>query len=231
MRWEQLALLHWRYRPEEVQALLPDRLTVETYDGSAWVGLVPFRMHVDLPFLPSLRSVLHFPETSVRTYVHDRRGRPGVWVLSRDAASLPAVVTARAAYGVPYCWSTMTLVRSGDRLRYHMVRRRWPRSAGASSLVAVDIGDPFGPGEADDLDHFLTTRWALFGTTGPVLTYSRMDHEPWPLHHAEVTRCDDELVAAAGLPAPAGRPVAHYSPAVPVRSGWPRVVGRAGSAS
>ena len=238
MTWEELTLLHWRYRAEEVQALLPPGVAVETFDGSAWVGLVPFRMRVDVPLLPDLPSILHFPETNVRTYVRDRHDRPGVWFFSLEAASLPAVVTARATYGVPYFWSTMSidtpghlaagdLSGTGDRLRYHTERRRWPGPSGASSLVEVEVGEPFGAAEAGPLDHFLTARWALFGRYGPLLTRGRMEHEPWPLHHVAVHRLHDELVTAAGLPAPTGEPLAHYSPIVHVRCGWPTVVGRA----
>ncbi|MEM7340874.1 MAG: DUF2071 domain-containing protein [Actinomycetota bacterium] len=226
MRWEQLTLLHWRYPAEEVQALLPDGVTVETFDGSAWIGLVPFQMRVDVPGLPEWRRVLHFPETNVRTYVSGRSGEPGVWFFSLEASSLPAVVTARAGYGVPYFWSTMSLEQTGDRLTYHTHRRRWPGPAGATSHVEVEVGDPYGPGEAGELDHFLTARWALYGTLGPIITYGKMFHEPWPLHHAEVRRCDDELVAAAGLRTPTEQPIVHYSPVVNVRCGWPE---RAGS--
>jgi uncharacterized protein YqjF (DUF2071 family) len=221
MRWEQLTLLHWRYPADEVQALVPGGLTVETFDGSAWVGLVPFQMRVDVPLLPSLPRILHFPETNVRTYVQDRSGRPGVWFFSLEASSLAAVITARATYGVPYFWSPMSLTQDGRRLSYVTDRRRWPGPAGATSAVEIEIGEPFERDEAGDLDHFLTARWALYGAYGPLVSYGRMHHEPWPLHHAELLRCDDELVQAAGLAAPAGAPLLHYSPVVTVRCGWP----------
>lgn len=43
-RWSQITFFHWRYPPAVVQSLLPGGLTVETLDGSAWVGLIPFFM-------------------------------------------------------------------------------------------------------------------------------------------------------------------------------------------
>ena len=243
MEWESLTMLHWRYEPEEVQALLPDDLRVETFDGSAWVGLVPFQMRVEVPFVPELASILHFPETNVRTYVEGRSGEPGVYFFSLEASSLPAVVTARATYQVPYFWADMSIDINGgrtddgggpggeenggaQRLTYR-ARRRWPRPRGARSLVEVEVGDPFAPGEAGELDRFLTARWALYGDLGPWITYARMFHEPWPLHHARLIRWYDELVAAAGLPAPGGTPLVHYSPGVSVRCGWPSRDGEA----
>ncbi len=226
MKWEQLTMLHWRYPAEEVQALLPDGLEVETFDGSAWVGLVPFQMRVDVPFLPELPSVLHFPETNVRTYTQCRSGRPGVYFFSLEASSLPAVVTARLGYQVPYFWATMEIEQppvddgGAERLIYRS-RRRWPKPRGARSLVEIEVGDPFEPEEAGDLDRFLTARWALYGDLGPWITYAEMFHEPWPLHHATVVKWYDDLVAASGLTAPTDAPIVHYSPEVTVRCGWP----------
>ncbi len=223
MVWDQLTMLHWRYPVEEVQRLIPDRLRVESFDGSAWVGLIPFRMRIDLPFLPAMPRILHFPETNVRTYVVDRRGRPGVWFFSLEASSLPAVVTARTTYRVPYFWADMHIEQPDGpdaRFRYRS-RRRWPGPRGASSLVDVDVGELIEPGRSGPLDRFLTARWALYGTLGPLTVRADMFHEPWPLHRGEARGWDDELVAAAGLRQPTGEPVVHVSPGVHVRCGWP----------
>ena len=225
MRWEQLTMLHWRYPAEEVQALLPEGLTIETFDGSAWVGLIPFQIRVDIPGLPTMASILHFPETNVRTYAYGPSGRPGVYFFSLEASSLPAVVTARTTYRVPYLWADMSIEVEGDWLRYESTRR-WPGPKGAHSLVEIEVGERIEPGP---LDNFLTARWALYGDLGQWfrrrghsgLTYARMYHEPWPLYSAEVLHWDDELVAAAGLGEPSGAPIAHYSPGVSVRCGWP----------
>jgi uncharacterized protein YqjF (DUF2071 family) len=73
-RWESLTFLHWRYAPDVVQRLGPNGLTVEQYDGTAWIGLVPFSMSVSLPHVPAPPWFGHFPETNVRTYVRDEHG-------------------------------------------------------------------------------------------------------------------------------------------------------------
>ncbi len=222
MNWDQLTMLHWRYRPDEVQKLLPKGLTVETFDGSAWVGLVPFQMTVDIPGMPAMRRWLYFPETNVRTYVRGESGQPGVWFFSLEASSLPAVLTARATYQVPYCWADMSIAHDVEKntIRYES-RRKWPSPRGAESKVEISIGEPFRPGQASDLDNFLTSRWELYGAVGPLITYAKMFHEPWPLYHGSVIECDDELVRAAGFSQPTGDPIVHYSPGVSVRCGWP----------
>ena len=108
-RWERLTFLHWPYDPAVVQRLLPPGLTVDTFDGVAWVGLVPFFMRVHTPGDRGVPWVSNFCETNVRTYARDREGRAGIWFLSLDAARLGAVAVARASYQLPYFWSSMRL--------------------------------------------------------------------------------------------------------------------------
>jgi uncharacterized protein YqjF (DUF2071 family) len=161
--WDELTFLHWPYPADEVQRLLPAGLEVETSDGMAWVGLVPFFLRVGLPGVRPVRWLSQFAETNVRTYVRGSDGRSGIWFFSLDAARLGAVLIARATYRLPYFWSRMQLERDGSSIRYECTRR-WPGPRGARSSLAIDIGDPFAPGELTPLDHFLTARWALYSS-------------------------------------------------------------------
>jgi uncharacterized protein YqjF (DUF2071 family) len=225
--WDDLTFLHYRYSADDVQRLLPDGLVVETRDGSAWVSLVPFFLRVGLPGLPSVRWFSRFAETNVRTYVRAEDGTTGIWFFSLDAARLGAVVVARGTYRLPYFWARMRIERSGaDRIVYS-TRRRWPGPRGATSRVEIAIGEPFGEDELGELDHFLTARWALFSAPLAGVRRARAFHDPWPLHRAELIHCDDQLMAAAGLPLPVGLPLVHYSPSVSVRIGWPAKIGSA----
>jgi uncharacterized protein YqjF (DUF2071 family) len=223
-RWESLTFLHWRYRPQVVQHLLPPGLTVDTIGGSAWVALVPFVLRWRLPGLPELPWAGGFAETNVRTYVRGADGSAGAYFFSLDASRLGAVAVARSSYRLPYFWARMDVDREGSRISYTS-RRRWPGQRGASSRVEIEIGRRYETEELGALDHFLTARWALFTAPSSGLRHARVSHDPWALHHARVLRLDDELIAAAGLPTPEGQPLVHYSPAVEVRIGRP---GRAG---
>jgi hypothetical protein len=226
-RWGNLAFLHWRYRPDVVQDLLPDGLTVETFDGSAWVGLVPFEMTVTAPRRGPVPWLSRFAETNVRTYATAADGTTGVWFLSLDAARLAAVVTARTTYALPYFWSAMSV--ESDPLRVHyQTSRRWPGPSRPHSDVTVDIGDRYRPDQLDDLDHWLTARYRLFTHRPTGLRGARAQHAPWVLHRAGVAHLDDELITATGLPRPVGPPLVHWSPGVDVDVGTPyRVVQRA----
>jgi len=223
--WDELTFLHWDFDPDAVQRLLPAGLTVETMEGRAWVGLVPFFLRVGLPRVPSVPWLSRFAETNVRTYVRSADGARGIWFFSLDAARLGAVATARATYRLPYFWSEMSIARSPTTISYRC-RRRWPGPRGARSEALIEIGDPFRPEELTELDHFLTARWALFSAPRSGLRHALAVHEPWPLHRAQVVDLHDELVAAAGLPQPTAEPLVHYSPTVAVRIGWPSRIDR-----
>jgi uncharacterized protein YqjF (DUF2071 family) len=219
-RWDDLTFLHWSFAPDVVQRLLPNSLTVETYDDRAWVGLVPFMMRVGTARVSSVPYMSRFCETNVRTYVTDRAGRSGIWFFSLDAARLGAVVTARTTYRLPYFWSRMRLERAGPTISYSCVRR-WPGPRGARSDVAIEIGDAYTPDALNARDHWLTARWTLFSVRGTRARFARAFHEPWPLRRARVTSCRDELLAAAGLPPNHDEPIAHFSDGVAVRIGRP----------
>ncbi|MDR2983222.1 MAG: DUF2071 domain-containing protein [Nocardiopsaceae bacterium] len=214
-QWRRLTFLHWQFEPEVVQRLLPRWLEPDLFDGAAWVGLVPFFMHVATRDGRELPWVSRFCEINVRTYVRDQAGRTGIWFFSLDAARLGAVAVARATYKLPYFWSHMRITGAGDQVSYHC-RRTLPGPRWATSDVSVDIGDRYQDRELGARDHFLTARWILFTIFGGRPTLARASHEPWPLHRARVRRLDDSLIAAAGLPAPQAEPLVHYSPGVDV---------------
>jgi len=216
--WADLVFLHWRYRIEDVQRLLPDGVHVDAHDGSAWVALVPFRMErLGVPGGGPLPGVSTFPEVNVRTYVRsgDRRG---VWFFSLDIDRLLPTAVARVGYRLPYCWGAADHVRAGDHLVTRVVRR-WPRSPAATTEIVVRAGERF---EATDLERFLTNRWGLIAGRAHKLRFAPVDHPVWPLHRAELVHLDDSLIEAAGLPAPAGDPHVMWSPGVDVRVGLPR---------
>ncbi|MDG4818892.1 DUF2071 domain-containing protein [Micromonospora sp. WMMD956] len=226
-RWTDLTFVHWAVAPELVAPLLPAGTRPDTLDGAAHVGLVGFRMvGLGLGRGPGVPYFGTFWETNVRLYSVDDAGRRAVVFRSLDASRLVPVLVARASLRLPYLWSRMRLDRDGDTLTYRC-RRRWPGPAGAASRLVVRVGDPIA--DPTPLEHFLTARWGLH-----TRAYGRTLHLPnwhprWPLHRAELLSLDDELVAAAGLPAPAGEPVSVlYSPGVPVVFGLPAVARRPG---
>lgn len=222
MRWRNLTFLHWRFDSVAVQSVLPDDLTVDTFDGAAWVGLVPFQMEVMFPGGLPIPREGRFPETNVRTYVRGPDGTPGVWFCSLEAGRLSATVVARTTYGLPYFWASMTAVETAGVWSYRS-RRRWPGPKHAHCAVDVTPGEPII--EQTPLDRFLTARWGLYSTFLGRTLYAPVFHEPWQLHHASLGLLDDGLMAAAGFsPSHHEDPLVHWTPGVTVRVGRPRRV-------
>ena len=218
--WAELAYFHWPYEPRVVQQRLPAGLTVDTFDGRAWVGLIPFEMRdVQLGPTRPVPWLGSFIEINVRTYVVDPLGRRAVWFSSLDVPRAPIVAVARSLFALPYCWAEATHVRDGDRHRYRM-RRRWPRSAGTAADMSFTVGDAIPDAEVSDLDHFLTARWALITQRRNRLLYGRVSHPRWPLHRVDDVQIEQNTVEAAGLPSPMGAPRALYSPGVDVEVCW-----------
>jgi uncharacterized protein len=222
-RWERLTFVHWSYDPAVVQRLLPPHLTADTFDGAAWVGLVPFAMRVATAGGRHAPWVSNFCETNVRTYVRDSHGRQGIWFFSLDAARAGAVAVARTTFGLPYFWSRMRIAERGDRIAYGC-QRVWPGPRPPASRVRIERGERYSTDGLDERDHFLTARWMLFSVLRSRHLFARACHRPWPLHRARVIRCEDGLLTAAGLPVPQGEPLAHYSPGVDVAIGGPQMV-------
>lgn len=221
-RWEELTFIHWRYPPEVVQAILPPGLEVDTFDGSAWVAVVPFRMvAVRPPWAPSIPWLTTFPETNVRTYVRDAEGGVGVWFSSLDITRLAGVAVARTWFHVPYTWASMHLAVDANSALYRSVRR-WP-TKGPHVTAAVRIGAPSSP---SPLLSFLTNRWRAYTVDGAgQVAYGPVAHEPWSISEAALDEFSESVVTAAGLPPPSGDPLVHFSRGVSARVASLRTVG------
>jgi uncharacterized protein YqjF (DUF2071 family) len=239
MRWHGLLFMHWAVDAARLRPRVPPGLEIETFDGRAWLGVVPFTMsgvrHRLLPPVPGLSA---FPELNVRTYVRaEKDGRPGVWFFSLDAASRAAVTVARAAFGLAYMSAQMSARREGGAVRYES-RRRGPHDRLAYGETATTeaefraryapAGEPAPPG-AGSLEDFLTNRFCLYAWKKGVLVRGEIDHEPWPLRAAwaEVERNTIAAPLAIDLGAlerASGPALLHYAAFMAVRAWMPERV-------
>lgn len=198
MRWEELLFLHWRAPAEVLQRHLPSGLTIDTRDGSAWLGVVPFRMAATrFRLLPRIPTSHTFPELNLRTYV--RHGdRAGVWFFSLDAASRLAVEGARWSFGLPYFQARMQCQRQGETVHYQHERRdrRGPAAAFMADWRAVGASQRSAPGTPE---HFLTERYCLFAVRRGRLLRGDIAHRPWQLAPAEVALANCDLTRLIDL--------------------------------
>ncbi|HEX8072178.1 MAG TPA: DUF2071 domain-containing protein [Pyrinomonadaceae bacterium] len=219
--WGKLVFMHWRFAVEDLRPHIPAGLTVDTYDGSAWVAVTPFTMwDVRLTFTPPVPWLSDFHELNVRTYVH-HEGVPGVWFFSLDTNSLAAVLGARALYHLPYFHADITLEQTGARIDYALQRNEaGGRHPQARFEATWTIGADLPEAQPGSLEFFLTERYCLYAARGESLYRARIHHRPWPLQEAALGALNSTMIEADGLPAPKGEPLLHYAEALAVDI-WP----------
>ena len=157
--WRDLLFAHWPVPVEAIRPLVPAALDVQQFDGTSWLGIVPFRMAgVMRRPLPDLPYVSAFPELNVRVYV-ERDGRPGVWFLSLDATNRLAVAAARAIFHLPYYRASIDITPDGDGFHYDSRRAEDPPAAFRAAYRPVSAVYRAAPGT---LEHWLTERYCLY---------------------------------------------------------------------
>jgi len=218
--WSDLLFAHWPLPAAALRPLLPAGLPLDTFDGVAWLGVVPFRMSGVHPrLLPAVPWLSAFPELNVRTYVV-RDGRPGVFFFSLDAGNPVAVALGRGVFKLPYFRARMrSTTRSGEiayvseRTHHGVPRARFAARYG-----------PSGPGAAPSLGslaYFLTARYCLYAADRAGRQYrAEIDHAPWPLQPAAATIAANTLAAAHGIILPEQPPLLHFARRLDVRV-WP----------
>lgn len=248
MRWHDLLFAHWPISPDVLRPLLPDGLEVETFDGSAWIGVVPFRMSgTRLRRCPPVPTTSSFPELNVRTYVRPAGSTTeealGIWFFSLDAASRIAVRTARAGFGLPYrdarmrvttvkSWEpganrdggTTTTTRIGAAIEYASERTEEGFPPAQFEATYGPSGPPFRS-RAGSLERFLTERYRLYAVRDGTLVSVSVHHVPWPLQPAEAEIRKNTMTEGLGLSLPAGTPLLHFARRLDVLAWRPEPLG------
>ena len=209
--WRDLLFAHWPVSADALRPLVPPGLELQTFDGTAWIGVVPFRMTgVMRRPLPDLPFVSAFPELNVRTDV-TRAGKAGVWFLSLDATNPLAVWAARRFFFLPYRRARMSLELRGEEIRYRS-RRPGARFAGAYRPTSAPYLSKSG-----SLEHFLTERYCLYAAAPDgSLWRNDVHHAPWPLQAAEASIEQNTMLELHGVPAPGPPALLHFAKCVHV---------------
>jgi uncharacterized protein YqjF (DUF2071 family) len=202
--WVDLMFAHWRVAPELLAPLVPAPLELETFDGTAWLGVAPFVVTELRPrLLPPLPGLAAFREANVRTYVRFR-DRPGVLFLTLEASSRAAVTAARLVYRLPYHHARMGGSRSGDWVRHASDRE------GLHVAARFAPGGPHAVSGRGTLEEFLVERYCLYTSSAGLVWRSDIDHPPWRLAPAA-----EGSSIEARLPAPltdlSGPPLLHVA--------------------
>jgi uncharacterized protein YqjF (DUF2071 family) len=228
MTWRDLLFAHWPVPPAEVRARVPQPLELETFEGAAWVGVIPFIMDFAVRGVPMMLAT---PEINVRTYVRFN-GVPGVYFFSLDLASTVGVLGARIGYGLPYWLAKMWARRVPlDELgEEYEVRYGTARVADRADFWGCyrPTGPVFDPAPGT-IEHFVTERYCLYnverGSGWEKVYRAPIHHLPWPLQPAVAEIPRNTMAVANGIRLPDSAPLLHFARSLDVLAWTPERVG------
>lgn len=211
MRWLNLCFLHWPVPAEQLRAHIPEGLELDTFEGQAWLGIVPFEMRDVKPrFSSSIPWLSHFAELNVRTYV-SAGGKAGVWFFSLDAENPLAVRAARMGFHLPYFDAQMSCVVIDETVHYHN-KRTHKNTPSANFVANYKATSDIYQSELGNLEHFLTERYCLYSADKQNNLYrGEIHHKPWPLQKAEADVCVNDMSEQIGFNLPARKPLLHFA--------------------
>jgi uncharacterized protein YqjF (DUF2071 family) len=221
--WNDLLFAHWPFQPDTVRALIPTQMELETFDGAAWIAVVPFKMRNVRPRMTPLVPILSdFLELNVRTYV-SVNGIPGVYFFSLDANSLLGVEGARLLFHLPYYYAEMQ-VSECEGVFHYRSERVDKRGLAAGLDVRYAPKSDVIQAKPGSLEHFLTERYCLYTISGDNnLLRAHIHHAPWPLQEAHADFSSNTMLSPIGL-AVSGQPLLHYAKSLPTVEWPPEVV-------
>lgn len=204
-RWEKLLFLHWPVDPALIAERLPKGLHVDTFEGKAWLGIIPFFMARVRPSgLPPLPWLSWFMELNLRTYVYDDQGNAGVWFFSLDCNQPLAVEIARRCFNLPYEHAVMHSNITDQHIEYHS-RRKGSGTTDASYIYETPtISETAQP---HTLEWFLVERYLLFScnSAGKIFT-GRVHHSPYQISSGGCHQSSTEPIRLSGFPIPIDAP-------------------------
>ncbi|MFN0134093.1 MAG: YqjF family protein [Phycisphaerales bacterium] len=235
MRWHDLLFMHWPIQASRLRKFVSPELEIEEFDGTAWLGVVPFRMSgVRHRLMPPVPGHSAFPELNVRTYVRSKvvPERAGVWFFSLDATSRIAVRVARATFGLAYMDARISCRTVGEGVEYQSRRtdRHGALAYGEAATREAELVVGYQPTGAPTEPHpgsvesFLTDRYCLYARRRGRLVRGEIDHEPWRLQPAAAKIEANTMAAPIGMQDLAEPALLHFARELDVRAWLPEAV-------
>lgn len=190
--WEDLLFLHWSVDPSWLQTILPPQLEVDTFEGKAWIGIVPFEMtHIRFRGLPPVPFASRLLELNVRTYVKYGEKR-GVYFFSLDASHKAGVSIARNLFHLPYFRAKMGKKKDGNQISFWSSRTHKDANKADYHIIYEPVGEAYETTEGN-LDYWLTERDRLFIVRDDNVYQGKIKHHKWPLQKVDVAVLRDTL--------------------------------------
>lgn len=207
---------HWPVEPSRLRPHVPDSLSLDTFDGSAWLSVLALENTGAAPgsITPPAGLRRGAPQINLRTYV-TLDGEPGVYFLSLDTGSRAVAEVGRRVFGLPFR-HTRTRLRRRDGSVLVSSRR-----AGAAFDARYRPEGESRTARPDSVESFCIERVRYFLPPGEArgfpggdetVVVGRIEREPWTLRPVDATIRTNTLFEAAGLERPGSDPTLLYSP-------------------
>ncbi len=212
--WRNLLFIHWPIPPEILRPHIPSTLEIDTYNRSAWLGVVVLVIEGIHPRgLSSISLTPTFPEINVRTYVH-YDGKPGVFFLSLDVENWASNTIAKRWYHLPYKKAAVTFRKEGQTFYCKSVRKEKASPPFSFQVKYSPVSEVYFPKEGT-LDHWLTERYCLFSSNnGSNIFCGEIQHCPWPLQKAEAEINRNTLLTRYKINSTEIQPISYFSKGV-----------------
>lgn len=209
--WRNLLFLHWPIPVEKLRPFIPASLKIDTFRGSAWLGVILFVIEGIYPRAVSTLSLVRkFPEINLRTYVKCK-DKPGIYFLSIDVGNWASLRLAKRWYRLPYHSAKISFKKEGSSFSCQSNRK------GRADIPIIFQGkyapqsNVFFPKEGT-VEHWLTERYCLYSTNNGVDIYcAEVHHRPWPLQAALAEISANTLFTPFDFDLYEEKPLAHYS--------------------
>lgn len=169
--WNDAIFLHWKVDETELRKFVPKEIEIDLFNGKPWVSLVAFTMEKIRPkHLPPFPPISNFDEINIRTYVK-YNGKPGVFFLSIEAGSYLSCKVAKKMSELPYRYSEMKRTKGKYLSQNTRLNDRLE--------INYEIGEKIE--NKQDIDKWLTERYALFQNTERSINAFEIHHLEWPI--------------------------------------------------
>ncbi|WP_075883909.1 DUF2071 domain-containing protein [Candidatus Protochlamydia sp. W-9] len=174
-KWSDILFVNWECDPKEIQKTLPKELSVDTFQGKAYMGIQAFKVEEaklkSFFFSPRFENFLAL---NIQTYVYDQNRVPGIWFYSLLADQKLVVELAKQFLTLPYHYTKMEILRNSEKSTLMVHQEKHPLLSWQNSLRSPDIF-----AETDSLEFFLLERYVVYTLKQSLLKKGFVYHSPF----------------------------------------------------
>lgn len=219
---KKVLFVHWPVDRQRLRSFVPSTLEIDTFDGSAWVTAVAYRVTEARFTAVKATPIRDFPQLNFRTYVR-LDGDPGVYFFTLDTSDILGGMFGKLIAHLPFRRAKMEMAEDADGTISFRSRRTEAGSAPTSFDVEYRPHDEeASPSEPGSLDEFLVERYRYFAPstslrdrlTNPdeqVVYVGDISHESWRLQGVDVEINRNTLFKGLGMETPITEPRARYT--------------------